>query len=79
MQEQRLLAQRHLKMLLVDESSGICYEAIAFQVNLKQWPNHHCQRVHIAYRLDVNRFRGNCKLQLVVEELQPLAVTVSSN
>lgn len=79
LQEQRLLAERHLKMVLVDEVSGACYDAIAFQVDLQQWPNHQCQQVHIAYRLDVNRFRGHCKLQLIVEELQAQPVVVTTN
>ena len=78
LQEQRLLAEKHLKMVLIDESSGICFNAIAFQVDLAVWPNQRCQRVQVVYRLDVNHFRGKCALQLIVSHLAAAAVTCST-
>ena len=48
-------------------------DAIAFNVDLERWPGDSVQIVHIAYRLDVNEFRGKRSLQLLVEQLQPVA------
>lgn len=67
--QQRLLAERHLKMQVADPVSGICFDAIAFQVDLDLWPNHHCHELCMVYRLDINRYRGRVSLQLIVEAL----------
>jgi single-stranded-DNA-specific exonuclease len=47
-------------------------DAIAFRVDLEQWPNYRCTHVHLAYRLDINEFRGLRKVQLVVEHLEAI-------
>jgi single-stranded-DNA-specific exonuclease len=44
-------------------------DAIAFNIDIEVWPNHRCERVHVAYRIDVNEFRGRRTVQLVVEHL----------
>ncbi|MFT5178952.1 MAG: single-stranded-DNA-specific exonuclease, partial [Alteromonas macleodii] len=44
--------------------------AIAFNVDLKSWPNAMVKRVHIAYRLDINVFRGQETVQLIVEQIE---------
>lgn len=69
--DQHLVGGKHLKMNLLKDDKII--EAIAFNVNLNQWPNYRCQQVNIAYRLDVNEFRGNKKIQLIVEQLEVVA------
>lgn len=66
--EQRLLSGKHLKMLLMKDEK--MFEAIAFNADVNQWPNHRCKHVNIAYRMDVNEFRNKCKVQLVVEHLE---------
>lgn len=63
---QKLLAEKHLKLML--EQAGQVFEAIAFNVDLTQWPNSDRQ-VELAYRLDINEFRGERRLQLLVEHL----------
>ncbi|MDX1901133.1 MAG: single-stranded-DNA-specific exonuclease RecJ [Gammaproteobacteria bacterium] len=70
MLEQRIVGSKHLKMTL--SQSGQIFSAIAFNVDLNQWPNHRCQQVHIAYRMDVNEYRGKCSMQLIVEHLEVL-------
>ena len=74
--EQRIVGQNHLKMRLnfvgAASDSRQSLDAIAFQVDLEQWPNYRCAQVHIAYRLDINEFRGLRKLQLLVEHLEPV-------
>jgi len=49
---------------------GKAIDAIAFNVDNKFWPNPQVKRVHCAYRLDINEFRGNRTVQMLVELLQ---------
>ncbi|MEH6635724.1 MAG: single-stranded-DNA-specific exonuclease RecJ [Halioglobus sp.] len=68
---QRLVGEKHLKMVLSLQGSHTLLDAIAFNVDLDIWPNQALQRVEIAYRLDVNEFRGQRSVQLLVEHLVP--------
>ena len=70
--EQRLVGERHLKMLLMAPDCDFCFDAIAFNVDTKIWPNEDCANVNLAYRLDVNEYRGREKLQLLVEEIHAI-------
>ncbi len=67
--QQRIVGEKHLKMIV--EIDGLAIDAIAFNVDVQQWPNHQCQWLHLAYKLDVNEFRGKQSLQLLVDYLQP--------
>ncbi len=66
--EQRLVGGKHLKMVLGKDLQPI--DAIAFNVDLNEWPNHRCESVHVAYRMDVNEYRGKRTVQLIVEHLE---------
>jgi len=66
--QQRLVGEKHLKMVL--EIEGKAIDAIAFNIDIKVWPNPMIKSVYCAYRLDVNEFRGNRTVQLLVELLQ---------
>ncbi|MBA3536646.1 MAG: single-stranded-DNA-specific exonuclease RecJ [Tatlockia sp.] len=68
--DQRLVGQHHLKLSLVHADGGNAIDAIAFNVDLKQWPNHRARQAHIAYKLDLNVYQGRTRLQLLVEALQ---------
>ena len=70
--QQRLVGERHLKMQLQEPTGGVVVDAIAFNVDLHQWPNPNIRQAQVAYRLDVNEFRGQQNLQLIVEQLQAL-------
>ncbi|MFT6051140.1 MAG: single-stranded-DNA-specific exonuclease [Halioglobus sp.] len=67
--QQRLVGQKHLKLVLGLEGKDKIFDAIAFNVDLAVWPDEAVERVDVAYRLDVNEFRGNTTLQLMVEQL----------
>jgi len=69
--QQRLVGEKHLKLQLIDEQTGQSHDAIAFFIDLEVWPSV-AKRVKLVYKLDINRFRGNETLQLMVEYLQPL-------
>lgn len=71
--QQRKVGERHLKMTLAVDSQGKqLIDAIAFNVDTSIWPNPKIQQVHLAYKLDINEFRGNTNLQLLVDYLEPL-------
>ncbi|ASQ45900.1 single-stranded-DNA-specific exonuclease RecJ [Legionella clemsonensis] len=67
--EQRLVGQHHLKLTLAHPEGGV-FEAIAFNIDVNQWPNHRVRQVHAAYKLDINSYQGRTRLQLVIEALQ---------
>jgi single-stranded-DNA-specific exonuclease len=66
---QRLVGQKHLKLVLAPVGSASLLDAIAFNVDLDIWPAPEVEQVEIAYRLDVNEFRGQRSVQLMVEHL----------
>ena len=68
---QRLVGEKHLKMTLFPANGSQLLDAIAFNVDLDIWPDSAIEHVEIAYRLDVNEFRGQRSVQLVVEHLSP--------
>lgn len=71
--QQRLVGEKHLKMTVALDTAGQqLVDAIAFNVDLQQWPDPSVKRVRLAYRLDVNEFRGRETVQLLVEYLEPL-------
>ncbi len=70
--QQRLVGGKHLKMMLEPVMGGPMIDGIAFNVDLRRWPDPSVQRVQLAYRLDVNEFRGNRSVQLLVEHLDAI-------
>jgi single-stranded-DNA-specific exonuclease len=66
--DQRLVGQKHLKMVLKSDGNNEI-DAIAFNVDLNIWPDAMVKRVHIAYRLDINVFRGQETVQLIIEQI----------
>ena len=68
---QRLVGEKHLKLVLQSTTSAPSVDAIAFNVDLDTWPNPNIQEAQVAYTLDVNEFRGNESLQLIVSSLTP--------
>ncbi len=68
--EQRLVGQNHLKLTLLREPGCQPLDAIAFNIDLKEWPNHRARYLHAAYKLDINEYNGRTKLQLMVASMQ---------
>ncbi len=68
--DQRLVGEKHLKMTLGLSGTNRVLDAIAFNVDLEAWPNKKARFVRLAYKLDVNEFRGIRNAQLLVEYLQ---------
>jgi single-stranded-DNA-specific exonuclease len=71
--QQRLVGEKHLKLVLADPRSPTQpIDAIAFHVDTRHWPDPGIERVRIAYRLDINEWRGQQSVQLIVEYLEPV-------
>lgn len=65
----RIVGEKHLKLELVKEQSGACYSAIAFNKTNDDLPAGD-RDIRVVYRLDVNEFRGNRSLQLIVQHIE---------
>ncbi|TMN81935.1 MULTISPECIES: single-stranded-DNA-specific exonuclease RecJ [unclassified Pseudoalteromonas] len=69
--QQRIVGEKHLKLVLKHQS-GRLVDAIAFGIDVKEWPDTEARFVKVAYQLDINEFRGKFSLQLIVRELEKL-------
>ncbi|EJD6535355.1 TPA: single-stranded-DNA-specific exonuclease RecJ [Proteus mirabilis] len=69
--QQRIVGSKHLKMMLQPINSQVMIDAIAFNVDVNIWPDNSIKTVELAYRLDVNEFRGQRNAQLLVEHIWP--------
>jgi len=68
--QQRVVGEKHLKLVLSHPSAPhINLDAIYFNMDTQQWPNASAAHAKCVYRLDINEFRGQEKLQLVVQYL----------
>jgi single-stranded-DNA-specific exonuclease len=71
--QQRLLGERHLKLVLCPPGRrGLLLDAIAFNVQGEHWSGCKVSRIRAVYRLDVNEFRGQRNLQLIIDQLEPV-------
>lgn len=68
--QQRIVGQKHLKLVLAsDRQQQNLLDAIYFNADMELWPNDGVSRVHIAYQLDVNEYRGRQSLQLMIRHM----------
>ncbi len=67
----RIVAEKHLKMVLRVPNTQVLIDAIAFNVTNENW-SENVTKVQIAYRLDVNEFRGNRNPQLLIQHISPV-------
>lgn len=63
---QRIVGKNHLKLVLRHESGDDCLDGILFNVNLNDWPNPRIKHARMAYKLDINEFRGVRRPQLMI-------------
>lgn len=70
--QQRVVGENHLKLVLSHPSAPkSSIDAIYFNMDVEQWPNNEIQQARCVYRLDINEFRGQQKLQLLVQYMMP--------
>ena len=70
--QQRLVGERHLKVMVEPLGGGPLLDGIAFNIDTSRWPDPGVREVELAYKLDVNEFRGNRSVQLLIENLWPI-------
>lgn len=68
--QQRIVGEKHLKLLVREPQTGILLDAIAFFIDVSEWPDSKVEKVILAYKLEVNEFRGQRNLQLVVDYIE---------
>nr|WP_298166825.1 single-stranded-DNA-specific exonuclease RecJ [uncultured Pseudomonas sp.] len=69
--QQRIVGERHLKVVLKTECGGQTLDGIAFNIDRELWPNPTVRWVELAYKLDVNEYRGQETVQLLIAHIQP--------
>ncbi len=69
--QQRIVGEKHVKLLLRWAGDTTTVDAIAFHADLTQWQGG-SGRVRLAYRLDVNEYRDRKTVQLVVEYMEAM-------
>ncbi|MDP3848467.1 MAG: single-stranded-DNA-specific exonuclease RecJ [Pseudomonas sp.] len=67
--QQRLVGEKHLKLVLKSECGSLELDGIAFNIDRETWPNASVRWVELAYKLDVNEFRGRESVQLMIAHL----------
>lgn len=69
----KVLAEKHLKLRLSladNENSHSELDAIWFNADLDNFAQREGQQIYLVYRMDINHFRGEKSLQLLVETLR---------
>ena len=69
--DKRIVGEQHLKLRLQIDGNNRIFDAIAFNQTDEDWP-YNSSEIRSTYRLDINEFRGNSQLQLIVEHIEPL-------
>lgn len=67
--QQRLVGEKHLKLVLKTQCGTRTLDAIAFNIDRELWPNPNVRWVELAYKLDVNVFRERESVQLMISHL----------
>jgi single-stranded-DNA-specific exonuclease len=70
--QQRIVGERHLKVMVEPVGGGPLLDGIAFNVDTSLWPDNGVREVSLAYKLDVNEFRGNRSVQLIIDDIWPI-------
>ena len=70
--QQRLVGEKHLKMMVEPKLGGPLLDAIAFNVDTRYYPDLSVKTARFVYKLDINEFRGNRDVQLLVDYIEPL-------
>lgn len=70
---QRIVGEKHLKLTLaLPENPEQLVDAIAFNIDLEQWPNISAKKVSLVYQLAVNEFRGTESIQFIVRHIEAI-------
>lgn len=67
--QQKRIGTQHLRMVLEPLEGGPLLNAIAFNIDLNDWPDQSVKKVNIVYNLELNEFRGNENINLLIRHL----------
>ena len=68
---QNIIKEKHIKLKLsLSTDKNTTYDAIAFNIDPTQWIDIENRNVNLVYSIDVNSFRGNESLQLIVRHIE---------
>lgn len=70
--QQRLVGEKHLKMMVEPKQGGPLFDAIAFNIDTACYPDRSIQFAKLVYKLEINEYRGNRSVQLLVDYIDPL-------
>lgn len=70
--QQRLVGEKHLKMMVEPKQGGPLFDAIAFNIDTAYYPDLSIQWARLVYKLEINEFRGNRSVQLLVDYIEPI-------
>lgn len=70
--QQRIVGEKHLKIMVEPLDGGPLLDGIVFNIDTTRWPDHGVRDVELVYKLDINEFRGNRSLQLIIDCIWPL-------
>lgn len=70
--QQRILAGKHLKLRLAVAAASPPLDAIAFNADVSQWPGDGVERIRALFKLDINDYRGQQSVQLLVDYFEVL-------
>ena len=68
--QQKIVGERHLKMVLQPRHSDLALDAIWFNIDTTAWPDYQREEVRCVFQLDVNEFRGARTVQLLIRHLE---------
>ncbi len=69
--QQRIVGERHLKLIVEPENGGPMLDGIMFNIDTTIWPDNSIKTAKIAFKLDVNEYRGNRSAQLMIQHIWP--------
>lgn len=67
--QQRVVGERHLKLVLQPQGSDLVIDAIWFNIDTQRWPDYSATQVTCVFQLDVNEFRGRQSVQLMIKDM----------
>lgn len=70
--QQRLVGEKHLKMLLEPIPGGGLFDAIQFNVDTRRFPDLSIKTARMVYHLSINEYRCNRQVQLLVNYIEVL-------
>ncbi|MFC0309162.1 single-stranded-DNA-specific exonuclease RecJ [Gallibacterium trehalosifermentans] len=70
--QQRIVGEKHLKMLVEPIGGGNLLDAIQFNVDTRLYPDLSIKSARVVYHLAVNEYRGNRQVQLLVNYIEAL-------